>query len=96
MATNTVYVTGDAADLNIDGDDFQLENVHWINDAPKTEQSYKVRTRYRARLIDGALERVGERWQVKLTAAERAISPGQSAVIYDGDEVLGGGIIAGS
>jgi tRNA-specific 2-thiouridylase len=31
---------------------------------------------------------------VKLARAERAIAPGQSAVIYDGEVVLGGGIIA--
>lgn len=30
---------------------------------------------------------------VRFTAPQRALSPGQSAVIYDGDRVLGGGII---
>ncbi|MBI2798599.1 tRNA 2-thiouridine(34) synthase MnmA [Candidatus Saccharibacteria bacterium] len=32
-------------------------------------------------------------WTVKLTKPERAIAPGQSAVLYDGNKVAGGGII---
>ena len=30
---------------------------------------------------------------VQLSASERAVAAGQSAVIYDGDECLGGGIV---
>jgi tRNA-specific 2-thiouridylase len=36
--------------------------------------------------VDGALD-------IRFTAPQRALSPGQSAVFYDGDRVLGGGII---
>jgi tRNA-specific 2-thiouridylase len=93
MAANTVYVTADPSDLELDGDQFDLEQAHWINGAPKPGQTYQIRSRYRAALIDGALEPVGQGWKVQLAHAERAISPGQSAVIYDGDRVVGGGLI---
>ena len=40
---------------------------------------------YSTRKIDGDI--------VHLSASERAVAAGQSAVIYDGDECLGGGIV---
>jgi tRNA-specific 2-thiouridylase len=93
MAANTVYVTTDPTDLAQDGDHFQLEQAHWINGAPAAGQTYQIRSRYRAELIDGTLEPAGNRWKIQLTRAERAISPGQSAVVYDGRRVVGGGLI---
>jgi len=94
MAANTVYVTGDPAELSRDGEEFSLRDVHWINAVPSSGHTYQIRARYRATLIEGMLTHDGDRWLVELTQAERAVSPGQSAVIYDGDVVLGGGIIA--
>ena len=94
MAANTVYVTGDPAELSRDGEEFSLRDVHWINAVPSSGHTYQIRARYRATLIEGTLTHDGDRWLVELTQAERAVSPGQSAVIYDGDVVLGGGIIA--
>jgi tRNA-specific 2-thiouridylase len=93
MAANTVYVTADPSDLELDGDQFTIEQAHWINGAPKPGQTYQIRSRYRAELIDGTLTPDGQRWNVQLAHAERAISPGQSAVIYDGNRVVGGGLI---
>lgn len=89
MATNTVYVTTDLDDEHLWRDKLSLRDLHWINEPPKEGKSYQVRTRYRAPLVACTLS------QNQLTLAEpvRAITPGQSAVIYDGDCVLGGGIV---
>ncbi len=94
MAANTVFVTDDPADLELSSDEFELENIHWINDAPRAGKPYQIRSRHRAELIGGMLEPAGKNWHVKLAKPERAVSPGQSAVVYDGQRVLGGGIIA--
>jgi len=94
IATNTVYVTADPADLELSGDCFELENLHWINEAPTPGRAYRLRTRYRAALIDATLSSIApNRYAVSLAHPERAVTPGQSAVIYDGDRVLGGGLI---
>lgn len=94
IATNTIYVTGDPADLQLTADHFCIEQTHWINAEPKPDQTYHIRTRHRAELIPGTLKAEGDNHIIQLEHAERAITPGQSAVVYDGDHVLGGGIIA--
>jgi tRNA-specific 2-thiouridylase len=41
------------------------------------------------------IERVeGERWHLRFEEAQRAVAPGQSAVLFCDDLVLGGGRIA--
>ena len=73
-----------------------LTDVHWINRPPKGD-ACQVRVRHRAPLINAEIMRVnddaGEKVAVQLSEPQRAVAPGQSAVIYDGEECLGGGII---
>jgi len=94
MAKNTVYVTADPADLQLETDRFAITQAHWINAAPKPGQAYQIRSRYRADLIDGQLEATASGYEIRLVRPERAVTPGQSAVVYDGDTVLGGGVIS--
>lgn len=95
VETNTVLVTDDPADLRLESSAFSLVNTHWINGEPKTGTPYLVRSRHRAGLIPGTVTLSGDEVHVKLKQPERAITPGQSAVVYDHDgRVLGGGLIA--
>ena len=76
-----------------------LEDLSWVNDAPKFPLNCSARIRYRADLekcsvyippLDkGGLGGV----LVKFVNPLRAVTPGQSVVFYKGDRVLGGGII---
>jgi tRNA-specific 2-thiouridylase len=52
-----------------------------------------VRTRYRAPLVDCQVTLEGDMARIELVEDIRAITPGQSAVLYDGDRVVGGGIV---
>ncbi|HEY3352072.1 MAG TPA: tRNA 2-thiouridine(34) synthase MnmA [Polyangia bacterium] len=53
-----------------------------------------VQIRYRHRPAPGTVIPLGGgRAEVRLVAPERAVAPGQAAVFYDGDTVLGGGFI---
>ncbi len=94
IGSNTVYVTGDPSDLELETDQFAIAQTHWISASPEAGRIYHVRVRHRSELIEGRITQIAGRWQVKLARPERAISPGQSAVIYDGAAVLGGGIIS--
>ena len=53
-----------------------------------------VRVRHRAPIVPAEIVRI-ERDEIELAldAPVRAIAPGQSLVLYDGDRVLGGGFI---
>jgi tRNA-specific 2-thiouridylase len=91
MASNTVYVTNDPEDLQLHSDQIQLEDMHWIDGAPETDRSYQARLRHRGALINAKLDAQGV---LHLERPMKALAVGQSVVVYDGDRVLGGGVIA--
>lgn len=92
MAKNEVYVTTDLDDHRLWHRQLMLTDVHWITDGPSAK-TYHIRARYRAPLIKCTLTKKGKNYEVLLANDVRAITPGQSAVVYDDDRVLGGGII---
>ena len=73
-----------------------VANMHWISgEAPAFPYRCSAKTRYRQPERPCTVYPAGQSG-VRLVFDEplRAITPGQSAVLYDGDTVLGGGIIA--
>jgi tRNA-specific 2-thiouridylase len=92
MDQNEVYVTTDINDDKLWENTINLSDVHWINQAPESGK-YQIRVRHRAPLVDATLEYHEDSVTLKLENSERAVASGQSVVIYDGDIVLGGGII---
>ncbi len=93
MKQNEVYVTTNLDDSNLWHKELSLKDVHWINGQP-TKTKLQVRTRYRADLVNCEIEVGEDKTTVVLADEVRAITAGQSAVFYDGDKVVGGGIIS--
>ncbi len=96
MKKNEVYVTTDLDDAKLWHQELNLTDVHWINSLPDPTKLNKlsVRTRYRAPLIECEIIQSSDNTlRVKLSQKVRAITPGQSAVFYQDDTCLGGGII---
>jgi tRNA-specific 2-thiouridylase len=77
----------------------EIADVSWSGGpggAPSSSVRAGVQIRYRHAPQPATVEPLGDgRAQVIFDAAERAPAPGQAAVFYDGDTVLGGGFIAG-
>jgi tRNA-specific 2-thiouridylase len=93
MSKNQVFVTTNIDDDRLWRESLTLADVHWINGEPDLSKTYQVRTRYRAPLVKCTIKQVDGGLEVMLDEQVRAITPGQSAVLYDGDLVLGGGIV---
>ncbi len=90
MDKNEVYVSTDLNNEQFWLDEIYLNNIHWIREHAIVGKSYQIRVRHRAILKEAIFQ--GNR--LKLESPERAIAPGQSIVIYDGEICLGGGIVA--
>jgi tRNA-specific 2-thiouridylase len=73
----------------------EVENVNWIAlENPTVPVRAKAKIRHKHIAADARIEPLGEnRARVIFDAPQRAITPGQAAVFYEGDCVLGGGWI---
>lgn len=89
MDKNEVYVSRNLNDDSLWKGTIELSDIHWINDAPVSGDELQVRLRHRGPLVPAAYDN----GSLKLHDAQRATTAGQSAVIYSGSEVLGGGIV---
>ena len=71
------------------------DRVTWIAGAPPSDGPFEaeVRLRYRGDDVPAVVEPLGDRVRVELRTPQRGIAPGQSAALYRGDELLGGGRI---
>lgn len=69
-----------------------IENTNFYDDI-KEGKKYLVKIRYKHRGEMALVLKEGEKYRIVFDTPQRAITPGQAAVIYDGDRVLGGGWI---
>ena len=91
--SNTV-VLGTAEELF--GSEVFAEDFNWISgEAPAAPFRCKAKIRYRQPEQWATVTPVGEcAARIVFDEPQRAVTPGQAAVLYDGDIVLGGGVIA--
>ena len=83
---------------NIFSSGLVLENIFWTSPAAEKKaqenKSLTVKIRYRHKAVLCALQtEKNKKMKIIFKIPQRAVTPGQSAVIYSGREVLGGGII---
>lgn len=92
---NIVYVTANLSCPALWTQNLTLEDCHWVAGELPAEGDYLVRTRHTGALCSAHCE-PGEGGTCRVTYPEpvRTVAPGQSAVIYDGEVCLGGGIIS--
>lgn len=97
VKNNRLYVCQGEKHPALYSDYLVCEDFVWISNKPVKEGTYNVKTRYRqpdiavelSYIIEGAQSKV----RLDFRQPVKAITPGQIAVLYDGDVCLGGGII---
>ncbi len=104
-AGEPLYVTAIDAASNIvtvgKGDDLmadiaEVADVSWVTgEEPPAGIEVYAQPRYRSAAVPARVVNHGDRRAtVRFASPQRALAPGQSMCIYDGDEVLGGGTIS--
>jgi tRNA-specific 2-thiouridylase len=90
--SNTIQI---ASGENISSDCFDVGGINWISIPEPTKKiNCKVKIRYTSREEEAELEVLPERQaRIQLKQPIKAITPGQSAVFYNQDVVLAGGVI---
>ena len=93
METNTVYVRdGEPSAHRAEG--LALEDAAWLAGAAPATGACQVRTHHGEALCEAQLESDAGGFRIAFAQPHDAVAPGQSAVVYRGDECLGGGIVA--
>jgi tRNA-specific 2-thiouridylase len=90
---NVLVVTNNSEDPALSQSTCEVADMHWLVDADRVPERCSVQVRYRQQAQPARVVHTGERVTITFDEPQRAITPGQSAVLYDGDVVLGGGVI---
>lgn len=92
LSTNELVVAqGDHPWLYTQG--LCVKNIHWLIEQPTLPLRCMAKTRYRQADQACELSRTAEGYWVQFDEAQRAVTPGQSLVLYLGTHCLGGGVI---
>ena len=73
----------------------QAQDASWVSGEKPLQKSYGAKTRYRQADSSCNIDAVDDAtFALRFSQAQWAVTPGQSAVLYDGDICLGGGVIS--
>ena len=94
IAKNTLWVVQGHEHPWLQSPILQATDVSWCADAAPEPGHYAAKTRYRQ--ADSACSltpQANGTFHLHFSQAQWAVTPGQSAVLYDGPVCLGGGVI---
>ena len=94
MAANTLWVVQGHDHPWLQSRELAADDVSWVAGEPPAPGRYAAKTRYRQADAACRLALAETGFQLAFPDAQWAVTPGQSAVLYDGEVCLGGGVIA--
>ncbi len=97
MATNTLWAVQGRDHPWLQSTELSAQDCSWVAGSAPAPGPMAAKTRYRQADAPCALVASGSTdCELVFRQAQWAVTPGQSAVLYDGDVCLGGGVIASS
>jgi tRNA-specific 2-thiouridylase len=102
LKNNTLYVTNDANDKALMMKEIQIHSVNWIAPLGRLrikDKGLRInllgRFRHQGELVPLTIKKIAaDNYQVTFKQPQKAIASGQSLVLYNKTQCLGGGIIA--
>jgi len=96
LATNTLRVVQGHDHPWLLSRALEAQDARWICGAAPAPGRYAAKTRYRQQDASCTMASAGQTgFRLHFSEEQWAVTPGQSAVLYDGNVCLGGGVIAG-
>lgn len=93
VVNNIVYVTADKNSPALWTSEYVLNDTRWVSGEPPVAGRYLIRSRHTRPLKEAYVEATQDGARIVYDEPEPTVAPGQSIVIYDGLECLGGGIL---
>ena len=98
MATNSLIVAP-FGNESLFRDKFVAIKTHWVaNKEPTFPLEAEVKLRYRAENIAATIKKLDSKGRIEALLKEkmRAVTPGQAAVFYEGEKIIGGAAVRDS
>lgn len=97
IESNTLYIVQGHDHPWLLSSALEAGQISWIDETPPQQISLSAKTRYRQSDVNCAFQPLDTGgFTLRFPDPQWAVTPGQSAVLYDGDICLGGGIISSS
>lgn len=96
MEKNIVFVERGQRHPSLFTDELYIKDFTWINENLESQFPVRLKSKVRYRQVDQSCEIFGKQdglYRVLFDIPQRAVTIGQSLVLYDGEVCLGGGII---
>ncbi len=71
----------------------RIEKCSWVNECPQTEKKYTAQIRYHGEFLPCTISAMRDQEATVVFEKPMLVAKGQSIVVYDGEECLGGGIV---
>ena len=95
MAANTLFAVQGHDHSWLLSRTLTADNASWVAGSAPATEALGAKTRYRQTDAACTLSQpTGDAFELRFDTAQWAVTPGQSAVLYDGEVCLGGGVIA--
>ena len=94
MASNTLYIVQGHDHPWLLAGTLSADDISWVACHAPSQHAVAAKTRYRQSDARCEISHGAQSFTLRFEQPQWAVTPGQSAVVYDGDVCLGGGVIA--